>query len=393
MIPKSDGADFSLMVGGPLYQLFERSRLVRPPLDWLERRVVVLTMIAWLPLLVLSLIGGHLLPRAGHLSFLHDVECHVRLLIVLPLLLAAELPAHERLRGVVHQFVARHYVPASERARFDAAVASALRLRNSVPLEIALLVLAFTAGHWLWRSEIAYEGNAWYATGDGATATLTLPGYWYAYVSIPLFQFIGFRWYFRLLLWFRLLWQISRLRLDLIATHPDRACGLGFVGNSTYAFALFLVAHGALLSGWIAARVVHDGTSPLDFQVEAVVLIGCIVFVMLAPLCVFMPILSSTKRRGRRDYGLFAALHSQAFERKWILGERPEGEPMLGSPDMSSLADLGSSYAVVQSTRIVPFGLKLVGQVAVVTALPLAPLVFAILPFHSLVMRAVKIIL
>jgi len=63
-----------------------------------------------------------------------------------------------------------------------------------------------------------------------AVEHLTAAGYWLAFVSIPLFQFILFRWYMRLVLWFRLLWQISRLNLHLTAAHPDREGGIGFLG-------------------------------------------------------------------------------------------------------------------------------------------------------------------
>ena len=220
-----------------------------------------------------------------------------------------------------------------------------------------------------------------------------MPGYWYAFVSIPLFQFISLRWYIRIVIWFRLLWQISRLRIHLISTHPDRAAGLGFVGNSAYCFGLLLLAHGALLSGWIADRVFHDGNSALDFQVQATVLIACVVAAVLVPLCVFTPPILAAKRRGRREYGLLAAQHAQAFDRKWIHGERPPEESMLGSPDMSSLADLGSSYSVVQETRLTPFGVKHVANLAIITAAPLLPLAFTILPLRSLIAQSLKILL
>lgn len=385
--------DFSLMVGGPLYQIFLRTRLALAPLGLLHRRTTVVAGIAWLPAALLAMASGHFLPSSGHVSFLYDVEGHIRLLVVLPVLLAAELPVHERMRGVLQQFVDRRYIPPAERPKFDAAVVSALRLRNSPLLEIGILLLVYTAGHWLWRSEIAYGRSTWYATSDGSTFSLTLPGYWYAFVSIPLFQFIAFRWYVRLVIWFRLLWQISRLQLHLISTHPDRSAGLGFVGNSTYCFGPLLLAHGALLSGWIADRVFHDGNSALDFQVQATVLITCIVTAILAPLCVFTSPISAAKRRGRREYGLLAAQYSQAFERKWIHGERPLDEPMLGSPDMGSLADLGSSYTVVQQTRLVPFGVKHITNVAIITAAPLLPLAFTILPLRSLIAQSLKILL
>jgi hypothetical protein len=393
MAPASKDPDFSLIAGGPLYQLLVRSRLLRPPLDFLQRRVVVLTAIAWLPLLVLSAIDGRLLPGHDFVPFLYGVEGHVRLLVVLPLLLTAELPVHARLRGVIAQFVQRNLVPLEEQPKLNAAVEQALRWRNSMLLEVAILVLAFTAGHWLWRSQIAFEGSSWYAIVSGSTFDLTLPGYWYAYVSIPLFQFMGFRWYVRLFIWARLLWQISRLRLNLIATHPDRAAGLGFVGNSLFAFGPLLMAHGALLSGWIAFRVFQNGNSALDFQVEAVVLIALVVVVIMSPLVVFVLPLSEAKHRGRREYGLLAAQYTQAFDRKWIHGERPADEPMLGSGDMQSLADLATGYEIVQETRLVPFNIRGVIQLALITAAPLLPLGFTILPFRSLIMQAIKIVL
>ncbi|MFZ5780546.1 MAG: hypothetical protein ACOY4R_10155 [Pseudomonadota bacterium] len=389
----SDRPDFSLMVGGPLYQLFARSRLLQPPLGLLQRRVLALTAFAWLPLLLLAAIDGRLLPGKDYVPFLYDIEGHVRLLVVLPLLLAAELPVHQRLRSTIRQFVERNLVPVDERPKFDAAVATAMRRRNSVGLEAAILLLAVTAGHWLWRSQIAFEGSSWYAISTGTGLELTLPGYWYGIVAIPLFQFVGFRWYMRLAIWAWLLWRISRLRINLVPTHADRAAGLGFVGNSSYAFSLLLLAHGALLSGWIADRVLLGGSNALDFQVEAFVLICCVVALIVAPLCVFAGPLAAAKRRGRGEYGRLVSQYTQAFDRKWVHGERPKDEPMLGSGDMQSLADLSTAYEIVQEMRLVPFGLKLVTRLGIITAVPLLPLAFTILPFRSMIMQAIKIVL
>lgn len=392
MPQESPSPNFSLIAGGPLYQLLVRAKLLHPPLHWLNRRIVVLPAIAWGPLLVLAAIDGRLLPGKGFVPFLYDIEAHVRLLVALPLLFAAELPVHQRLRNAIRQFIQRNLISPRERKEFDAAVASAMRLRNSLYLEGVILVIAFTAGHWLWRSQIAFEGTTWYATSDGSSLGLTLPGYWYGLVAIPMFQFIGFRWYLRLAIWFRLLWQISRLRLNLIAIHADRAAGLGFIGNSSYAFSMLLLAHGALLSGWIADRIFHGTSSLLDFQVEAIVLIGCVVALILAPLSVFTPPLLAARRRGREQYGLLVAQYTQAFDQKWIHGRRPAEEPMLGSPDMGSLADLSSSYEIVEEMRWVPFGLRLPINLALIMALPLLPLVFTVLPFGSLVMKAIQIL-
>jgi len=47
--------DFSLVLGGPLYQLWRRSRLTGDALELLRRRIVVFALLAWAPLLLLSI--------------------------------------------------------------------------------------------------------------------------------------------------------------------------------------------------------------------------------------------------------------------------------------------------------------------------------------------------
>src|SRR5262249_12684652 len=68
--------DFSLMLGGPLYQLYLRTRLARPPLQLLVRRIVDIPLICWLPLLLLAAIEGHLVGGVS-VPFLRDVEAQV----------------------------------------------------------------------------------------------------------------------------------------------------------------------------------------------------------------------------------------------------------------------------------------------------------------------------
>ena len=71
--------------------------------------------------------------------------------------------------------------------RDTAAWLSAMALRNSVRVELGLLFLVFILGQWLWRSETALDIVTWYATPQGGHLHLTGAGYWYAFVSIPIF--------------------------------------------------------------------------------------------------------------------------------------------------------------------------------------------------------------
>jgi hypothetical protein len=390
--PLQESPDFSLVLGGPLYQLFQRSHLTGSALELLHRRILLIPLFAWLPLLLLSLISGHALGGVVKIPFLHDIEAHARFLVALPALIAAELIVHLRMRPAVLEFVERNIVVPEEMPKFRAAIDSAMRLRNSIGLEVGILVLAYTLGHWIWRSQVAIGVATWYATPQDTHLHLTPAGYWYAFVSVPLFQFILLRWYSRLLIWFRFLWQVSRLNLRLTPTHPDRAGGLDFLGKTAYAFGPILFAQGALLSGIIATQILFEGKSLLSFKVEIIGFVAFFVLFVLGPLGMFTPSLLRAKRTGLAEYGMLASRYVQGFEGKWIRGGAPNGEEFLGSGDIQSLADLGNSYAIVQEMRVVPFGIRDVTPLVVASVAPLLPLLLTVLSLEELVTRLIKIL-
>ena len=94
-------SDFSLVAGGPLYQFWRRTRLSGDALELPQRRVLVLVVLIWVPLLVLSMIEGRAWGNGLALPFLHDIETHLRLLIAAPLLILAEVVAHRTLYPIV----------------------------------------------------------------------------------------------------------------------------------------------------------------------------------------------------------------------------------------------------------------------------------------------------
>jgi hypothetical protein len=190
--------------------------------------VLVITLFAWLPLLFLSVLEGHAFRGAIEIPFLSDIEANVRFLVALPMLVVAELIVHKRVSPLVRRFVEAGIVVAEDLPAFNAAVNSVLRVRNSVAVEVTLITLVYTVGLWVWRSQIVLGTPTWYALPGETRLHFTWAGCWYAFVSIPIFQFILLRWYMRLVLWFRLLWRISRLNLHLSAAHPDRPAGLAF---------------------------------------------------------------------------------------------------------------------------------------------------------------------
>jgi len=384
--------DFSLVLGGPLFQLYRRAHLSGDTLELLSRRVLVIALFAWLPLLFFSLLDGRALGGGLKIPFLYDVEAHARFLIALPVLVIAELVVHSRTSPLVRRFVERRIVVTEDLPRFTAAVNSACRARDSVTLEGTLLVLVWTLGLWIWRSQIALGDPTWYATPTAGQLNLTLAGYWYVFVSIPIFQFTLLRWYMRLAIWFRLLWQISRLNLHLIAAHPDQAGGIGFLGKSSYAFGPILFAEGTLMSGLIASRVLHEGRALLSFKMEAAGFVGFLVFVILAPLVMFTPRLDRTKRKGSAEYGLIASRYLDAFEKKWIAGRAAETSVLLGNSDIGSLSATESVYDRVRQMHLIPFGTGDIMRLAAATAAPLVPLLLTTFSVADVMKFLVKIV-
>jgi hypothetical protein len=380
--------DFSLVLGGPLFQLFRKSHLAGDNLDLLYRRLLVITLFAWLPLLLLSTLGSSA-GNLGQLSFFHDVEVHVRFLIALPILVAAELVVHARMRPVVRNFVERRIVPPQDLPRFHGAIESAIRLRNSISLEAGLILVVYTLGLWIWHGRVTLHAPTWYAMPGGAWH-LTPAGYWYVFVSIPVVQFILLRWYVRLFIWFRFLWHVSRINIRLIPTHPDRSAGLGFLGKSAYAFGPILFAQGAMLAGLVATRVLYKGESLLSFKLQVGGFIVFFVLAILGPLLMFTPKMARAKRKGLADYGLLAQRYVESFEQKWVLRDSTPSDELLGAADIQSLADLGNSYALVREMRTVPFGLEDISRLAIATAAPLLPLLLTIFSLEELILRIIK---
>jgi hypothetical protein len=381
--------NFSLVLGGPIFQLFRKAHLTGDHLELLHRRLITIVSIAWLPMLAVDLVASrHGIP--GHLTFLHDVEVQARFLVALPVLILGELIVHSRLRPLVQRFVERRIVRGEDLRRFEAAIESAVRLRNSIPIELALLTLVYTVGLWLWGSRFGIESATWYAN-PGGRWHLTAAGYWYVFVSIPILQFMLLRWYLRFFIWYRFLWRVSKLNLHLVPIHPDRCAGLAFLGKSAYAFGPILFAQGAMLAGLVASRVLYRGESLLSFKLQMGGFIVFFVVAILGPLLMFTPKMAAAKRKGLADYAQVAQGYVDGFEEKWVL-DTPPPEEVLGSGDIQSLADLNNSYDIVRGMRAVPFGLDDMSRLALATAAPLAPLLLTVFSPEELIMRLVKLV-
>jgi hypothetical protein len=206
---------------------------------------------------------------------------------------------------------------------------------------------------------------------------------------MPVFQFLMFRWYFRLFIWARFLWQVSRIELNLEPTHPDGTAGLRFLSLTGRAYRVFLVAMGTVLAGMIANRIFYAGAKLLDFKLEIIGWVALLVLLIVGPMFIFLPKLRAVRRNGILEYSRLGQRYAVEFRRKWG-GGRPPGEPLLGNADIQSLADLRNAFMVIDGMNLVPFGLKNVTNLAAYVLLPIAPLLLTTFSVEQLVDRMLK---
>jgi hypothetical protein len=288
----------------------------------------------------------------------------------------------------------RGIITQEERGPFEDVVASTMRLRNSVLVELALLVFIFSADPWLWRQTLAstYGVSTWYAVIVEGKTHMTAAGYWYQFVSSSILRFILLRWYFRIFLWYRFLWHVRRLPLHLNLFHPDRVAGLGFLAGSVRAFAPVLVAQTTILAGIIGDRIWHGGQTLTHFKMEIAGTVAFLMLVPLTPLGFFIVKLEYAGRIARLEYGTLASRYVEYFRGKWIQNHGSESEALLGTSDIQSLADLGNAYNSISKMRLLLFDKQIAIRLAVVIMLPLLPLTLTIAPLEQLIVRLIKLV-
>lgn len=396
MTMQSDKKDtpeaFSLVLGGPLYQFYLRTHLAKPPLKLCVRRIIVVTLLAWLPLLVLSIYNGTAISGVK-VPFIYDIATHVRFLLALGLLIGAEIVVGPYIELIIKQFIRCDIVPEKNHDKFHQIIQSSLRLRDSVLAEVIILLIVFIAGNWVWREFSQFNVATWFVDITDHGPQFTLAGYWCAFISLPIFQFILLRWYFRIFIWYRFLWKVSRLPLHLNALHPDKAGGLAFLNKSVIGFTPILLAHSALVSGIIVNRIWHTSASLSEFKFEIIGIILYLILITITPLLFFSPQLVKAKRKGTLDYAVTASSYVNRFHKRWIVAEPKNLNELLGTPDIQALSDLDNSFDFTEKMRYTPFSRNTIMQIIIVAAAPILPLFLTMMPLEEMIKNLIQIIM
>src|SRR5262249_31832828 len=175
----------------------------------------------------------------------------------------------------------------------------------------------------------------WYSFG-GIDRTLTWAGWWSALVSVPLFLILFFSWLWRILLWSGFLVRVSRMKLRLIAAHPDAASGLKFLNSELFAFMPLGFTLGVVAAGSVANRVLLQSASMVRVRNTVIGLLIFVVILFVGPMFAFVLKLHRTKIRGVFEYNQLADSVGREFERKWLANNQEINSSALEVPDFSA---------------------------------------------------------
>jgi hypothetical protein len=357
------------------------------------RRAALAGLVAWVPLILLSAVQGIGIGPTPQESMWLDIAAHARYLLAIPLLVLAERFCLPGLAAIANHFGEANLVSDASRPRYQELLDSSRRLLASPVTDITIIALAYLLT--VAQPLPIYAGND--STWVGSTISpdkLSLAGWWRLLVSQPLFSILQIAWVWRIAVWGRFLYGISRLELNLNPAHPDRAAGLGFLGGSLREFLAPAFALTVPLAGAIAQEILRGGRNIDEFRYD---IGGALLFEVLlftAPLLFLTPQLIRERTRGVFQYGALATVVGQRFELRWIesIGAAAADRAM-SSPDFSATTDLYSIAANVNQMQLVPVRLFQIGRLIVAAGLPFLPVLATAMPVKDIFGSIVKLVL
>jgi hypothetical protein len=371
--------------GGRVSRGLERLQLARGARLHAGRVAVLLAAVTWLPLLVLAAVEGVAWGDAVQVPFVRDFLPYGQLLIAIPVLVLGELTVSRCLILAVAGLRAPEVLNAEDQLELDAILEGAIKRWRGRTVNLVLLVLTFIA-----TGVSLLEAKEWLTGGwQVAESGMTVAGWWYLVLSLPVMRFLALRWLWRILLWAWVLWKASRLDLQPRPAHPDRAGGLAFLGGAQAAFGVFVFAFGVQMSCLAADAVHFRGAQLAAYRGEFIAFVVISVVVLLLPLLVFSPKLA----RAREQHLLFlsGSAHRGAGDLTRKLEASEDGE--LPSDAVSGLSDFGALYENARLMRPVPLEIRHVVMLVLAAAVPFLPLVFLVMPAREVLRTLARLLI
>lgn len=374
------GGPFSLFEGDWMQQTYAALGLGSHSRFWKTRRCIYAVLVTYAPLALLAWRQGLVDSVVSPTNFFADFAAYAIFLVGLPLFLLAEVVIDAGTREAATQFQSCGVVRKSDAASVVRTHATLRRWRESRIPDVVCVVLAYAFSLAILVPQFgAAPLPTWHVAGDESSRRMTAAGMWAFFIALPLLNYTWLRLIFKTALWIHYLYHVSRVRLDLVPTHPDLTCGIGFISEAQGRFALLILAYGITN---VAAPVGYEiAVQHYDLSIMPVwgPIVGFVIgapILFTAPLFLFTKQLYRTRRRALAAYRERAVDVLRRLERGWLYGDKRE-EAVEELRAFGEQTTLDTLYNRIHRMRVVPFDLRSFGQLigstlgSVSTLLPL----------------------
>ena len=283
-----------------------------------------------------------------------DFVAYARYLLAIPIMIISDRSSDNRIRGLVDNFVKSGIIPADSLPIFGQMLRQADTRTASAPAEGAMLVLAFVLAAVTAYRTAELGAGQWVTGVADHSRGLSPAGWWNLLVSAPLFFFITLRWFWRFIVWTALLKRISRLPLKLVASHPDRSGGRGFLTLFPMIFWPLAFALSGVVASGLPQQLTFGGMDLNELWPVAIFWTLLVMGVFVGPLLVFAPGLSRLRERAVLEHGELVTRHNRLGEHRIREHFQACGEPDIDA--ITTMADIAPLIQAIYSIRLIPRG-------------------------------------
>jgi hypothetical protein len=330
-------------------------------------RSLLLFAVTWLPTAILAVSNGYTGTELSGSNFFADFAAYAQFVVGLPLFVVAEAIVDRATHDAGMDFSDTGVIFERDLPRLNTLHRRIDRLQRSWVGDAVCAVLGFVLSGFIILTELRHPGvtPTWHSGPCGSLRCPTAPGWWEFVVALPILNFWWLRIAWKSLLWTEYLRAVSRLRLDVVATHPDRVGGIGFVSKVQGHFAWVLFAYGiSNVAATVGYEMAIEGVDlwipPVWGPVLGFVIVGPSLF--LAPLLMFTRQLRRTKRRALRLYRERVMEQVRLYESEVLPRPAAERADVASLVDVQAMNQFSQLFERVESMRVVPFDFRSMGQ-------------------------------
>jgi hypothetical protein len=344
----------------------------------LKTWIGVVLIITWFPVFILSFLHRPV-------EFLFDVTVNARFLIALPLLLISPYVMKQKFRHLARHFIECDIVKDLAREKFYQYIQSTSKLGHSFVAKAVIWIIVYLVVLSFALRNAEDFSSSWLLRNVNGELSMSPAGLWFTFIGQPIYSYVQLYFLYKGILWWRFLFLVSCLDLQLRASHGDDTGGLIFLGESLRSFRLPVLAFSVSIAAGAINLVLHKGFLIEDLKFTVGILLGFSVFLFVFPLIFFFRPLLKAKQMGVLSYGRLGAQQLEAFENKWLYQSKQKlGPSLIESGDFSNVADSISIVNKVYNMRVIPVTRQMFLSFVLIILLPFLPVFFLTLPWKEM---------